>query len=123
MTNIVHQSTTTSMNNNKRLASAPPENVNQICERRSRLDTNMNTTSHEHRPSSSNVHPSTDLLSDSVISPMSSSKNRFFSLSRRFRFRTQSPEKSTTVHFRDEDIDLETKEPTTKNPRNLPKES
>jgi len=37
-------------------------------------------------------------------------------LSRRFRFRTQSPEKipitPATVHFLDEDIDLETKEPT-----------
>jgi hypothetical protein len=53
-----------------------------------------------------------------VISPTNNPKNRFFSLSRRFRFRTQSPEKtpstSATVHFLDEDIDLETKEPTTK---------
>ena len=115
MTNIVHQSTAATMNN-KRLASAPPENVNQMSERRSRFDANMNTISHEHLPSSSNAHPSTDLLTDSVISPISSSKNRFFSLSRRFRFRTQSPEKSATVHFLDEDIDLETKEPTTKKP-------
>ncbi len=51
-----------------------------------------------------------------MISSTTSSKNRFFSLSRRFRFRTQSPEKPSltpaTVHFLDEDIDLETKEPT-----------
>ena len=46
---------------------------------------------------------------------LSSSKNRFFSLSRRFRFRTQSPEKNpTTVQFLDKDIDLETKELTTR---------
>ncbi len=75
--------------------------------------------SHEHiSSSSSNENPSSDLLSNSVISPTTNSKNRFFSLSRRFRFRTQSPEKtpstSATVHFLDEDIDLETKEPTTR---------
>ncbi|CAF4434239.1 unnamed protein product, partial [Adineta steineri] len=79
---------------------------------RSRFDDNANT-SHEHIPSSSsNEHTSVN----SVISPTTSSKNRFFSLSRRFRFRTQSPEKSpatsATVHFLDQDIDLETKEPT-----------
>ena len=50
-------------------------------------------------------------------SGVGSSKNRFFSLSRRFRFRAQSPDKGTvtplaTVHFLDEDIDLETKERT-----------
>lgn len=108
MTNIVHQTTATM--NNKRLASAPPENANQLSERRSRFDANINN-SLDPLPSSSNDHPSTELLSDSVISPITSSKNRFFSLSRRFRFRTQSPEKSATVHFLDEDIDLETKEP------------
>lgn len=110
MTNIVHQ--TTIAMNNKRLASAPPENANQLSERRSRFDANINN-SHDPLPSSSlnDHHPSTELLSDSVISPATSSKNRFFSLSRRFRFRTQSPEKSATVHFLDEDIDLETKEP------------
>ena len=108
MTNIVHQTTATM--NNKRLASAPPENANQLSERRSRFDANINN-SHDPLPSSSNDHPSTELLSDSIISPITSSKNRFFSLSRRFRFRTQSPEKSATVHFLDEDIDLETKEP------------
>ena len=97
--------------NNKRLASAPPENVNQISQRRSRFDANTNS-SHEHIPSSNNEDPSSDPLSNSLISPTSSSKNRFFSLSRRFRFRTQSPEKPATVHFLDEDIDLETKEPT-----------
>jgi hypothetical protein len=59
-------------------------------------------------------------------SAMGSSKNRFFSLSRRFRFRVQSPDKGggatspppppppATVHFLDEDIDLETKERTTR---------
>jgi hypothetical protein len=63
------------------------------------------------------------LMSNSVIattteSGMGSSKNRFFSLSRRFRFRVQSPDKGSTipatVHFLDKDIDLETKEPTTR---------
>jgi hypothetical protein len=82
------------------------------------LDATTNN-SHEHiSSSSSNENPSSDLLSNSVISPTTNSKNRFFSLSRRFRFRTQSPEKtpstSATVHFLDEDIDLETKEPTTR---------
>ncbi|CAF1362039.1 unnamed protein product [Adineta steineri] len=109
-TNIVNHTLNTT--NNKRLASAPPENANQISQRRSRFDDNANT-SHEHIPSSSsNEHTSVN----SVISPTTSSKNRFFSLSRRFRFRTQSPEKSpatsATVHFLDQDIDLETKEPT-----------
>jgi len=91
--------------------------VNQTAQRRSRFDATTNN-SHEHLPSSSNENPSSDLLLNSVISPTNNSKNRFFSLSRRFRFRTQSPEKtpstSATVHFLDEDIDLETKEPTTK---------
>jgi hypothetical protein len=111
---------TSTLTNNKRLASAPPENVNQTPQRRSRFDAITNN-SHEHIPSSSNESPSSDLLSNSVISPTTGSKNRFFSLSRRFRFRTQSPEKppstaaaAATVHFLDEDIDLETKEPTTK---------
>ena len=114
-TNIVNQTST--LANNKRLASAPPENANQTAQRRSRFDANANN-SHEHLPSAANESTSSDLLSTSIISPTTSSKNRFFSLSRRFRFRTQSPEKtpasSATVHFLDEDIDLETKEPTTK---------
>jgi len=65
-----------------------------------------------------------DIMSSSVTattsgSGMTSSKNRFFSLSRRFRFRVQSPDKgatqpAATVHFLDEDIDLETKERTTR---------
>jgi len=96
--------------NSKRLASAPPENANQISQRRSRLDT-TNNISHEQLSSSSKTD---EHLSTSVISPTNTSKHRFFSLSRRFRFRTQSPEKSATVHFLDKDIDLETKEPTTK---------
>jgi hypothetical protein len=91
--------------------------VNQTSQRRSRFDANTNN-SHEHIPSASNENPASELLTNSVISPTSNSKNRFFSLSRRFRFRTQSPEKnpttSATVHFLDEDIDLETKEPTTR---------
>ncbi len=103
--------------NNKRLASAPPENANQISQRRSRLDATTNN-SHEHIPSALNENVASDLLSNSVISSTTSAKNRFFSLSRRFRFRTQSPEKPSitpaTVHFLDEDIDLETKEPTSK---------
>ena len=115
-TNIVSQASNGT--NNQRLASAPPENVNQISQRRSRLDANINN-SHEHLSSSSNEHPSsTDPLSCSALSPTTNSKNRFFSLSRRFRFRTQSPETnppaSATVHFLDEDTDLETKEPTAK---------
>jgi len=91
--------------------------VNQTAQRRSRFDATTNNN-HEHIPSLSNENPTSDLLSNLVISPTNNSKNRFFSLSRRFRFRTQSPEKtpstSATVHFLDEDIDLETKEPTTK---------
>ncbi|CAF4850775.1 unnamed protein product, partial [Rotaria sp. Silwood1] len=114
LTNITNQSSVST--NNKRLASAPPENINQRIQRRSRFDANTNN-SHEYISSSSsfNENTSTDLLSNSIISPTTNSKNRFFSLSRRFRFRTQSPEKnSATVHFLDEDIDLETKEPTIK---------
>jgi hypothetical protein len=114
-TNMINQTST--LMNNKRLASAPPENANQISQRRSRLDATTNN-SHEHIPSSSDENATSDFLSNSVISPTTSTKNRFFSLSRRFRFRTQSPEKSptipATVHFLDEDIDLETKEPTGK---------
>lgn len=112
---------------NKRLASAPPENnpltppsANQ---RRSRFDTN-----HSHEQSlSTNTNTMPDVMSTSVTAAstattgdMGSSKNRFFSLSRRFRFRVQSPEKGTgttspaSVHFLDEDIDLETKERTTR---------
>ncbi|CAF4437599.1 unnamed protein product, partial [Rotaria sp. Silwood2] len=113
LTNIVNQSS--SSVNNKRLASAPPENFNQRTQRRSRFDANTNNSQEHISSSSFNENISTDLLSNSIISPTSNSKNRFFSLSRRFRFRTQSPEKnSTTVHFLDEDIDLETKEPTIK---------
>jgi len=90
-------------------------------QRRSRFD-NTNS-SHEYLPSTNdNIIP--DIMSNSVTatssgSGMTSSKNRFFSLSRRFRFRVQSPDKGTatlppsaTVHFLDEDIDLETKERT-----------
>jgi hypothetical protein len=60
---------------------------------------------------------SNSVAATSSGSGMGSSKNRFFSLSRRFRFRAQSPEKESTilpasVHFLDEDIDLETKERT-----------
>jgi len=62
---------------------------------------------------------SNSVTATSSGSGMGSSKNRFFSLSRRFRFRVQSPDKgpatpSATVHFLDEDIDLETKERTTR---------
>lgn len=113
MNNIANQ--TLNANNNKRLASAPPENLNQRTQRRSRLDANGNN-SHEHMNLSNNENKSSEVLSNSMISSTTTSKNRFFSLSRRFRFRTQSPEKnpstSATVHFLDNDIDLETKEPT-----------
>ncbi|CAF3971616.1 unnamed protein product [Rotaria magnacalcarata] len=115
MNNIATQ--TMSAAQSKRLASAPPENVNLKSQRRSRFDANGNT-SQEHIPSSLDETPSSELLTNSVMSPATSTKNRFFSLSRRFRFRTQSPEKNPTtsasVHFLDEDIDLETKERTTK---------
>lgn len=111
---------------NKRLASAPPENKpgspSTANQRRSRFDTN---NSHEQIPSTSATNPIPDVMSTSVTATsatgeMGSSKNRFFSLSRRFRFRVQSPEKGTgtmspaSVHFLDEDIDLETKERTTR---------
>ncbi|CAF1045918.1 unnamed protein product [Rotaria sordida] len=113
LTNIINQ--TSISTNHKRLASAPPENLDQRLQRRSRFDANPNN-SHEHIPSSFNENHSTDLSSDTIITPTTNySKNRFFSLSRRFRFRTQSPEKNlASVHFLDEDIDLETKEPTIK---------
>jgi len=118
-TNIVQSSEF--YNANKRLASAPPENNSQQQQRRSRFDTNLNN-SHEQL-STSGIEPQ---MTSSMIGPttttgasdeMSSSKNRFFSLSRRFRFRVQSPEKgmpaqSASVHFNDEDIDLETKQRT-----------
>ena len=110
---------------NKRLASAPPENSplppSSTSQRRSRFDGN---NSHEHLPSSTNETIISDIMSNSVTAASSgnaigSSKNRFFSLSRRFRFRVQSPDKATatppaSVHFLDEDIDLETKERTTR---------
>ncbi len=122
---IVRDDSFTNITNNSdistphtRLGSAPPEN-NLLSQRRSRLDTSTNG-SHEHLPSTNdNLIP--DIMSNSVTtasstSGMGTSKNRFFSLSRRFRFRVQSPEKGTippaTVHFLDEDIDLETKERT-----------
>ena len=113
---------------NKRLASAPPENnplssspALTTSQRRSRFDTN---NSHEQLPST-NVSNIPDVMSTSASATITtadvgSSKNRFFSLSRRFRFRVQSPEKGTgaispaSVHFLDEDIDLETKERTTR---------
>ena len=129
-TNIVHYSDGSTAN--KRLASAPPENnlitSSTTSQRRSRFDDNTNS-SHEHLPSaisSPNDSVISDVMSNSVTattngSGMGSSKNRFFSLSRRFRFRVQSPDKGTstppppaTVHFLDEDIDLETKERTTR---------
>jgi len=88
-------------NLNKRLASAPPENHPENGHRRSRLDTNTSDEIPIETPSP-------------VVSSSSTTKNRFFSLSRRFRFRTQSPESSPTVHFLDQDIDLETKERTTR---------
>ncbi|CAF4125188.1 unnamed protein product [Rotaria socialis] len=112
-----------------RLASAPPENVHTALsttnQRRSRLDANTNS-SHEHLPTSTDDAIIPELMSNSVTATtngngMGSSKNRFFSLSRRFRFRAQSPDKESeseaaaqpaTVHFLDEDIDLETKERT-----------
>jgi hypothetical protein len=115
----------------KRLASAPPENnpttSSSASQRRSRFDNNNTNSSHEHLPSLISS-PDDSLISDVMSSSataagnsaMGTSKNRFFSLSRRFRFRVQSPDKSTappptaaaTVHFLDEDIDLETKERT-----------
>ncbi|CAF1635286.1 unnamed protein product, partial [Adineta ricciae] len=109
-TNLAQQ--TSAAMNSKRLASAPPENAKQpVQQRRSRFDDNP-VTSYEHIPSTSDANG----LNTSVMSPGTSSKNRFFSLSRRFRFRTQSPDKtsatSASVHFLDQDIDLETKEPT-----------
>ncbi|UJR09930.1 hypothetical protein I4U23_014152 [Adineta vaga] len=106
-TNIAQH--TSNVMNNKRLASAPPENANQPTQRRSRFDDNP-VTSYEHIPSTVDDNK----LTLSVMSPGTNSKNRFFSLSRRFRFRTQSPDKtqapSASVHFLDQDIDLETKE-------------
>ena len=90
----------------KRLASAPPENHPPTGQRRSRLDTNPTEDNHHDIP------PTAD---SSVVVPhpqSTTAKHRFFSLSRRFRFRTQSPESTPTVHFLDEDIDLETKERT-----------
>jgi hypothetical protein len=126
-TNIGHNSDASTAH--KRLASAPPENSpitsSTTNYRRSRVD-NINS-SHEYLPSTissinDNIIP--DIMSSSVTatstgSGMGSSKNRFFSLSRRFRFRAQSPDKGivtppATVHFLDEDIDLETKERTTR---------
>jgi hypothetical protein len=126
-TNMVHNSDASIAH--KRLASAPPENspitFSTTNNRRSRFD-NINN-SHEYLPStisSTNDNIIPDIMSSSVTatstgSGMGSSKNRFFSLSRRFRFRAQSPDKGTvtppaTVHFLDEDIDLETKERTTR---------
>ena len=108
----------------KRLASLPPETLAEPSStsslRRSRFDAPTGTSSHDHLPSTDDsTQP--DLMSASMIAQTTggSAKNRFFSLSRRFRFRTQSPEKSSTpaaatVHFLDEDIDLETKERTTR---------
>lgn len=117
----------------KRLASAPPENnptpSSTINQRRSRLDTNANS-SHDNLPSVTSTDDDLipDVMSNSVSATTNGSgmgvpKNRFFSLSRRFRFRGQSSDKETpppttpspaTVHFLDEDIDLETKERTTR---------
>ncbi|CAF2526163.1 unnamed protein product [Rotaria sp. Silwood2] len=125
-TNIVNSSNASTAY--KRLASAPPENnlptSSTTNQRRSRYDANTNS-SHEHLPlltSSIDDGMISDVMSNSVTattngSGMGSSKNRFFSLSRRFRFRVQSPDKETatqpaSVHFLDEDIDLETKERT-----------
>ncbi|CAF1059346.1 unnamed protein product [Rotaria sordida] len=125
-TNIVNSSNISSTY--KRLASAPPENnlptSSTTNQRRSRFDANTNS-SHDHLPlltSSIDDGVISDVMSNSVTATtngtaMGSSKNRFFSLSRRFRFRVQSPDKETTiqpasVHFLDEDIDLETKERT-----------
>ncbi|UJR36172.1 hypothetical protein I4U23_028906 [Adineta vaga] len=137
-TNIVNYSDALAAK--KRLASAPPENNPVIptstSQRRSRFDNNANN-SHEHLPSvisSPDDSLISDIMSSSVTAAnsgnaMGTSKNRFFSLSRRFRFRVQSPDKGTasaatptatavaaaaTVHFLDEDIDLETKERTTR---------
>ena len=112
-TNIAHQANRAT--DNKRLASAPPENVNTntTSQRRSRYDANTNS-SHEHIPSLTTDSSKSDFTVNSAAASTANSKNRFFSLSRRFRFRTQSPEKNppvATVHFLDEDIDLETKEP------------
>ena len=118
-----------SLASTKRLASLPPENLVDTpltaSQRRSRFDKNP-TNSHDYLPSD-DENLSSDLMSTSMIAAtannssnagMGSSKNRFFSLSRRFRFRTQSPDKSgpapASVHFLDEDIDLETKEVTTR---------
>ncbi|CAF3784029.1 unnamed protein product [Adineta steineri] len=131
-TNIANYSDTLAAK--KRLASAPPENnlatSSTTSNRRSRFDNNNTNNSHERLPSiisSPDDSVISDIMSNSVIatasgSAMGTSKNRFFSLSRRFRFRVQSPEKggatsptsptSATVHFLDEDIDLETKERT-----------
>ncbi|CAF0924432.1 unnamed protein product [Rotaria sp. Silwood1] len=134
-TNIVNSSNASTAY--KRLASAPPENnlptSSNTNPRRSRFDANTNS-SHEHLPlltSSIDDTIISDVMSNSVTattngSGMGTSKNRFFSLSRRFRFRVQSPDKEAqtttttttiqpaSVHFLDEDIDLETKERTTR---------
>ena len=119
-TNIAHQANASSAS--KRLASAPPENVPLSSQRRSRADATATINSHEQH-SAKREHDSSSKV-DHVVNlngPVPSSnqnKHRFFSLSRRFRFRTQSPETAphseTTVHFLDQDIDLETKEPTTR---------
>lgn len=108
-------------NNSKRLASAPPENVLTNSQRRSRFDNSTNS-SHEHLSSSAEERLKSDHVAQPALPSTNTAKHRFFSLSRRFRFRTQSPESNpgtsatppATVHFLDEDIDLETKEPTTR---------
>ena len=119
---------TSSTTNNKRLGSLPPEtNTLTASQRRSRFDANPASSQDSFR--SVDDYQSTTLMSTSmnaaVETEIGSSKNRFFSLSRRFRFRTQSPEKNeapptATVHFLDQDIDLETKEPTTRRSEQRP---
>ena len=118
-TNIAHHATLS--NNSKRLASAPPENILNNSQRRSRFDHSADG-SHEHLSSSTEDRLKSDAVAHPALPATNTAKHRFFSLSRRFRFRTQSPESnpstsstaaaSATVHFLDEDIDLETKEPT-----------
>lgn len=116
----------------KRLGSLPverkPSNAKQ---RRSRFDAGSTLSQESFRSVDENATSNlmSTSLSDALETEIGSQKNRFFSLSRRFRFRTESPEKtaspappppSATVHFLDQDIDLETKEPTTKKSEQRP---
>ncbi|CAF0888580.1 unnamed protein product, partial [Didymodactylos carnosus] len=101
-------------NNKQRLASAPPENnANSGVGRRSRFD-RLDDQNQQQDSISSNEMTNSTIVNGSSATP---SKNRFFSLSRRFRFRIGSPDSSLSakppcsrgnnVHFLDEDIDME----------------